>query len=202
MGEEGVQTAAGTKNSQVIVIDAGHGGSDPGKVGVNQALEKDINLDIANKVKTLLKKKGFTVIMTRTDEGGLGGSKAEDMKARVTLINKEKPSLAISIHQNSYGEESIHGAQVFYYSHSKDGESAAKTMQEALLAADPENTRQAKANDTYYMLKKTEVPVIIVECGFLSNPAEAEKLMTEEYQDILAEAITNGVINCVSGKEQ
>lgn len=202
MGEEGVQTAAGTKNSQVIVIDAGHGGSDPGKVGVNQALEKDINLDIANKVKTLLKKQGFTVIMTRTDEGGLGGSKAEDMKARVTLINKEKPSLAISIHQNSYGEESIHGAQVFYYSHSKDGESAAKTMQEALLAADPENTRQAKANDTYYMLKKTEVPVIIVECGFLSNPAEAEKLMTEEYQDILAEAITNGVINCVSGKEQ
>ena len=202
MGEEGVQTVAGTKNSQVIVIDAGHGGSDPGKVGVNQALEKDINLDIANKVKTLLKKQGFTVIMTRTDEGGLGGSKAEDMKARVTLINKEKPSLAISIHQNSYGGESIHGAQVFYYSHSKDGESAAKTMQAALLAADPENTRQAKANDTYYMLKKTEVPVIIVECGFLSNPAEAEKLVTEEYQDILAEAITNGVINCVSGKEQ
>lgn len=195
MSDEGVTTAAKAKaeGKQVVVVDAGHGGKDPGKVGVNQAEEKVLNLQIANKVKEILEKQGMTVIMTREDENGLAGSKAEDLKERVSIVNSTKPSLAVSIHQNSYPEESIHGAQVFYYTHSKGGEAAAKVMQEALLSADPDNTRQAKANDTYYMLKKTEVPVIIVECGFLSNQAEAGKLVTDEYQNTLAEAICEGV---------
>lgn len=200
MAEESVQTASQAKaeGKQVIIIDAGHGGSDPGKVGINQALEKDVNLQIAKKVKTNLEKQGYTVIMTREDENGIANSKAEDMKERVSIINKAKPSLAVSIHQNSYPEESIHGAQVFYYTHSKEGENAAKVMQQALLAADSENKRQAKANDTYYMLKKTEVPVIIVECGFLSNSQEAEKLVSDEYQEVLSEAICEGIKGCLS----
>lgn len=195
MADEGVQTAAQAKaeGKQVVVLDAGHGGSDPGKVGINQALEKDINLQITKKVKASLEKQGFAVIMTREDENGIADSKAEDLKKRVSIINETKPALAVSIHQNSYPGESIHGSQVFYYTHSKDGENIAKTMQKALLLADPENKRQAKANDTYYLLKKTEVPVIIVECGFLSNSQEAEKLVNEEYQDTLAEAICDGV---------
>ncbi len=190
--------AAGAKEKQVVVVDAGHGGFDSGKVGVNQALEKDLNLQIANKVKTMLEKQGIKVIMTRKDENSLASSKVEDMKTRVSIINQEKPSLAVSIHQNSYTQESIHGAQVFYFTHSKEGEKSAKVMQEALLAADPENTRQAKANDTYYMLKKTNSPVIIVECGFLSNKAEADKLTTEEYQNALTEAICKGVQDYLS----
>lgn len=200
MADESVQTASQAKaeGKQVIVIDAGHGGSDPGKVGINQALEKDVNLQIAKKVKTNLEKQGYAVIMTREDENGIANSKAEDMKERVSIINKAKPSLAVSIHQNSYPEESIHGAQVFYYTHSKEGENAAKVMQQALLAADSENKRQAKANDTYYMLKKTEVPVIIVECGFLSNSQEAEKLVSDEYQEVLSEAICEGIKGCLS----
>lgn len=190
--------AAGAKEKQVVVVDAGHGGFDSGKVGVNQALEKDINLQIANKVKTMLEKQGIKVIMTRKDENSLASSKVEDMKTRVSTINEEKPALAVSIHQNSYTQESIHGAQVFYFTHSKEGEKSAKIMQEALLAADPENTRQAKANDTYYMLKKTSSPVIIVECGFLSNRAEADKLTSEEYQNALTEAICKGVQSYLS----
>lgn len=190
--------AAGAKEKQVVVVDAGHGGFDSGKVGVNQALEKDINLQIANKVKTMLEKQGIKVIMTRKDENSLASSKVEDMKTRVSTINEEKPVLAVSIHQNSYTQESIHGAQVFYFTHSKEGEKSAKIMQEALLAADPENTRQAKANDTYYMLKKTSSPVIIVECGFLSNRAEADKLTSEEYQNALTEAICKGVQSYLS----
>lgn len=190
--------AAGAKEKQVVVVDAGHGGFDSGKVGVNQALEKDLNLQIANKVKTMLEKQGIKVIMTRKDENSLASSKVEDMKTRVSVINEEKPSLAVSIHQNSYTQESIHGAQVFYFTHSQEGEKSAKIMQEALLAADPENTRQAKANDTYYMLKKTNSPVIIVECGFLSNRAEADKLTTEEYQNALTEAICKGVQDYLS----
>ena len=124
--------------------------------------------------------------------------KIQDMKARVDVINKTKPAMVVSIHQNSYHEEGIHGAQVFYYSHSSDGEKAAVIMQKALLAVDSDNTRQAKANDTYYILKRTEVPTVIVECGFLSNNEEAEKLVTKEYQQQLAEAITQGIQTCLS----
>lgn len=189
---------AGTNTKQVVVIDAGHGGFDSGKVGVNQALEKDLNLQIANKVKMMLEKQGLKVIMTRKDENSLASSKVEDMKTRVSIINQEKPSLAVSIHQNSYTQESIRGAQVFYFTHSKEGEKSAEIMQEALLMADPENTRQAKSNDTYYMLKKTNSPVIIVECGFLSNRAEADKLASDEYQNALTEAICKGIQNYLS----
>lgn len=185
-----------------VIIDPGHGSSDPGKVGVNGALEKDVNLKIAKKVKKMLEKKNIQVVMTREkDEAAAeldsGNKKIEDMKKRVKLINDTRPEIVVSIHQNSYHEPEIHGAQVFYYSHSEDGEKAAKIMQEALLSCDKENTRQAKANDTYYLLKKTEVPTIIVECGFLSNPAEAEKLVTEEYQKAVADAIVTGIETCM-----
>ena len=187
---------------KVIVIDSGHGGDDPGKIGINQAKEKDVNLKIAKKVKKRLKKEGWKVVMTREEDVMLGDAekgnrKIHDMKARVELINKTMPAMAVSIHQNSYQEAEIHGAQVFYYSHSQDGKRMAETMQKALLKADEENTRQAKGNDTYYLLKRTEVPTIIVECGFLSNPQEAEKLTEDGYQKKLAQAITSGIIACV-----
>lgn len=191
-------SASAAKEKQTVVIDAGHGGKDPGKVGVTGTLEKDLNLQIALKVKSTLEKQGIKVIMTREDENGPADSKVEDMKERVSIISREKPALAVSIHQNSYYEESIHGAQVFYFTHSSEGEKSAKIMQEALLDADPDNTRQAKANDTYYMLKKTDAPVIIVECGFLSNKAEADKLADDEYQNVLTQAICKGVQNYLS----
>ena len=192
---------AGDTAEMVVVVDSGHGGSDPGKVGINGAIEKDVNLKIAIKLKSLLEEQGIKVIMTREDENGLADSKVEDLKKRVSIINQEKPLLAVSIHQNSYQGESIHGAQVFYFTHSQEGEKAAKIIQEALLEADSENTRSAKANDTYYMLKKTEVPVVIVECGFLSNQKEADLLVTEEYQQKVAEAVVNGIIKYISGEK-
>ena len=177
------------KKSQVIVLDAGHGGSDPGKIGVHEEKEKEINLEIALKVEKMLKKKKIKVIMTRTDDQMLddqsdAGQKVRDLRERVRKINGEKPVFAVSIHQNSYPDAGIHGAQVFYYRHSAESEQAA-------------NTRQAKANDTYYLLKRTEVPIIIVECGFLSNPEEAKKLTTPEYQDDVAKAIVNGIVTCM-----
>lgn len=147
-------------------MDSGHGGFDPGKIGINGALEKDINLIISKKIEKYLKKQDYTVIMTRENDGGLADSKVEDLKARVSLINDKKPVIAVSIHQNSYSQESIHGAQVFYYTHSKSGEKAAKILQEAMLDVDSDNKRQAKENDTYYLLKKTKIPTVIVECGF------------------------------------
>ena len=190
------------KKEYTVVLDAGHGSSDSGKVGINGVLEKDINLSISKKTKKYLEKKGIRVIMTRDKdeslaEGENGNRKVQDMKARVKRINDTKPDLAVSIHQNSYHEESIHGAQVFYYEHSESGEKDARILQEALLAVDPDNTRQVKANTTYYLLKRTEVPILIVECGFLSNQEEAEKLASEDYQKEIAKAIANGIESCL-----
>ena len=190
------------KKGYTVVLDAGHGSSDSGKVGINGVLEKDINLSISKKIKKYLEEKGIRVVMTRDKdeslaEGENGNRKVQDMKARVKRINDTKPDLAVSIHQNSYHEESIHGAQVFYYEHSESGEKDARILQEALLAVDPDNTRQVKANTTYYLLKRTEVPILIVECGFLSNQEEAEKLASEDYQKELAKAIANGIESCL-----
>lgn len=179
--------------NEIVIIDAGHGGKDPGKIGVNDVLEKDLNLQIAKKVKENLEKQKVTVIMTREDDTAEDGKMA-DMKKRVALINEEKPAIAVSIHQNSYSQADIKGAQVFYYEHSEVGKNAALIMQEELKQIDSENTREAKGNDTYYLLKKTEVPTIIVECGFLSNAQEAEKLTDETYQNELANSICDGII--------
>jgi len=183
----------------IVVIDAGHGGHDPGKVGVNNALEKDINLQIAQKVKTHLEKNGIQVIMTRDDDV-MEDTKLEDMKKRVALINEVKPVITVSIHQNSYSDSGIKGAQVFYYTNSETSKSAAELMQQELRKVDSENTRQIKSNQDFYMLKKTEVPTIIVECGFLSNPGEAEKLISEEYQEQMAEAICSGIMTWITQK--
>lgn len=177
----------------VVVIDAGHGGKDPGKVGVNDILEKEVNLQIANRVKSHLEKKGWKVVMTREDDV-MEESKMTDMKKRVALINKTKPAIVVSIHQNSYSDPSVKGAQVFYYTHSEMSKNAATIMQQELKKMDDGNTREIKANGTFYMLKKTEVPTIIVECGFLSNPEEAKRLTTENYQEELAKAICEGTI--------
>ena len=190
------------KKEYTVVLDAGHGSSDSGKVGINGVLEKDINLSISKETKKHLEKKGIRVVMTRDKdeslaEGENGNRKVQDMKARVKRNNDTKPNLAVSIHQNSYHEESIHGAQVFYYEHSESGEKDARILQEALLAVDPDNTRQVKANTTYYLLKRTEVPILIIECGFLSNQEEAEKLASEDYQKEIAKAIANGIESCL-----
>lgn len=185
--------ASGVENVK-IVIDSGHGGMDPGKIGINDVPEKDINLKIADKLKQLLTGQGITVIMTREDDKSLADSKTDDMKKRVEIINKSAPILCVSIHQNSYSDEAIKGAQVFYYTHSEKGEQAAELLQQSLLKVDPDNTRMKKANDTYYILKKSEVPTVIVECGFLSNREEADLLNTDEYQQKLAEAIMEGIL--------
>ena len=197
---EEASAGAAREENRLILIDAGHGGNDPGKVGVDGTLEKDLNLELAKKLKTLLEQQDMEVMLIREEDRGLydedaSNNKVQDMKRRCALINEEQPACVISIHQNSYHEESIHGAQVFYYSTSKESERLANTLQSELVrVAEPENTRPAKANDTYYLLKKTNVPVVIVECGFLSNWEDCAKLQDEDYQDKLVWAIHMGVL--------
>lgn len=191
-----------------VVIDAGHGGDDPGKVGINGANEKDVNLQIAEMVKAYLEANDIEVVMTRESDEGLydadaSNKKVQDMKRRITMIEEASPVLTVSIHQNSYPEEYVHGAQVFYYTGSTQGQLLAAAVQGQLVKrADPENKRQIKANDSYYLLKKTGVPIVIVECGFLSNSVEAEKLCSPEYQDRIAWAIHMGILQYLNENEK
>lgn len=204
------QTSGVSKGKQLtIVIDAGHGGVDPGKVGINGAYEKDVNLSIALKLKDILKKKKCNVIMTRESDEGLYSEsdtnrKSADLKKRAEIMNQDEVDYIISIHQNSFAGESSHGAQVFYQSSSEVGKALAEELQKELVASlDTENHRQAKANDSYYLLKKTEKPIVIIECGFLSNREEADKLIQEEYQMQAAEAIAKGLFSYIENtKEQ
>ena len=175
-----------------IVIDPGHGGRDPGKVGVNNALEKEINLQIAYKLKDLLEQNDINVIMTREEDVGLyqesdPNKKRADLNNRVDMIHSSNADLAISIHQNSFTEEYVKGAQVFYYQQSEQGKKLAEMIQAQLkeTIAD-DNHRKAKSNTSYYMLTKTKCPLVIVECGYLSNQKEAELLINEEYQEKMA----------------
>lgn len=199
------ETEASGEERICVVIDAGHGGDDPGKVGINQVLEKDVNLSIARKVKQYLEAQDIRVVMTREDENGLYDSdapnkKVQDMKRRVALIEEVHPAITVSIHQNSYPEEYVHGAQVFYYESSRESQRLADLVQGQLLEKlDPENHRQIKANDSYYLLKKTDIPIVIVECGFLSNQTEAALLSQEDYQDRVAWAIHMGILQYLAG---
>lgn len=212
VGREAAVYVAGSnvevgEEKRCVVIDAGHGGDDPGKVGINGAKEKDINLQVAERLKLFLEANDIKVVMTReSDEGlydaGASNKKVQDMKRRIELIDEAAPVLTVSIHQNSYPEEYVHGAQVFYYTGSREGQQLAEYIQNQLVErADPENKRQVKANDSYYLLKKTGVPIVIVECGFLSNSAEAEKLCSPEYQDRIAWAIHMGILQYLNETE-
>lgn len=195
----------GTKETRhTIVIDPGHGGNDPGKVGINSALEKDVNLAIALKLKKYLEQEDMEVVMTRQEDKGLyeetdSNKKVHDMKNRLAIMEGVKPALVVSVHQNSYPEESVSGVQVFYYRDSAEGKKAALLMQEQMIATlQPTKERAAKENSTYYILKKTTVPTIIVECGFLSNREEADRLTSEDYQERVAWAIHLGIMRYIN----
>lgn len=187
------------KSRACVVIDAGHGGSDPGKVGINNQLEKEINLKIAEILKDFLQAEGIEVVMTRESDAGLydegaSNKKVQDMKRRLEIIEKADPVIVVSIHQNSYHEECVKGAQVFYYTTSESSRQLAEVIQEQLRSLDPDNRREAKGNDSYFLLKKTSKPIVIVECGFLSNREEAEKLSSALFQEKMAWNIHMGIM--------
>lgn len=191
---------------KVIVIDAGHGGADPGMVGIGGLEEKGINLAVSMKLKESLEDQGFTVVMTRTEDQGLyqegvRNKKVQDMQNRIEIMEKANPLLAVSIHQNSYTEESVKGPQVFYYESSAEGQKLAVSIQNALnTELSVERPRKEKGNTSYFLLKKSPCVLNIVECGFLTNEKEAALLQTEEYQKKIVEAVTKGIVQYVREK--
>ncbi len=191
------QVVALHRNKTTIVIDVGHGGSDPGKVGIQGIKEKDVNLAIARYLKDYLIAEDYTVYMTReTDQGlydeSVSNKKKSDLSNRIQFLQKKNASCMISIHQNSYPDTIQHGAQTFYYEGRDEDKNFAQYVQDSLLAFDPSNTRQIKSNTSYYILKNAQVPSILIECGFLSNPEETANLTDPNYQKQMASAIAIG----------
>lgn len=184
-------------NEMQVILDAGHGGIDVGKTGVNGEKEKDINLEISKKIKKFLSDSNVTVKMTREGDERLADSQREDLKARTDIMNGGA-LLAVSIHQNSYRDPAVSGAQVFYYTDSEEGRTAAGMIQAELNALAPDNEKEIRANDSYYILKNTRIPTVIVECGFLSSYTEAEKLADDEYQNRIAEAVSEGILQYIT----
>ena len=199
LSREAAAVSARMSQKKVIVVDCGHGGIDPGMIGIDGLKEKEFNLAIGMKLKKALEDYGYQVVMTRETDTGLydedsQNKKAQDMQKRILLIQKVDPVLTVSIHQNSYEDQAVKGPQVFYYRDSAQGEALAKKIQEKLNEnLEVERPREIKGNTTYYLLKRSPGVLNIVECGFLTNPEEAASLSSEEYQEKVAQAIAGGV---------
>lgn len=201
-----VSGPAAGKGQYVIVVDAGHGGVDSGMEGIGGIREKEINLAVARKLRDALEQKGCRVVMTREEDRELseeedGARHAQDLQNRCRIIEEAEPDLAVSIHQNSYPDPSVSGPQVFYYRTSEAGRMLAETLQETLNRELPvEKGREARGNDSYYLLRRTEGTVVIVECGFLTNEREAALLQEADYQQKTADAICSGILRYLSEK--
>lgn len=188
-----------------VVLDAGHGGEDGGAVGTNGAMEKDINLSIALELEKYLKQNNFNVVMIRDGDYSVGDQglptiaerKRSDTKTRLRMIEEAGDCIFLSIHQNHFTESKYDGAQMFYSGNREESAVLAECIRQNIVSSlQPENHRESKqAEKGIYLLYHCRVPAVLVECGFLSNPAEAEKLSTESYQKDMAAAIYNGLID-------
>lgn len=195
----GVAGAWAHAGERTIVIDAGHGGVDAGVRGkISGEKESDINLSIAKHLKGYLSGAGFNAVMTRTTQGGLYGTstkgfKMRDMKKRKQVIEESSADMVVSIHQNFCPLPSKRGSHVFFDKTSEAGKLLADSIQHSLNALNGADGNTSLAGD-YYMLKCTQNPSVIVECGFLSNSEDERLLCTDEYRKNVAYAVFRGIV--------
>lgn len=201
--EKTTETVALPVSNKVIVLDAGHGKPDEGAQSSIGTTEAETNLKVAMKVQNLLEQSGATVIQTRSDENGiydldkktLREKKISDIRNRVKIGNESEADIFVSIHLNKIPQNQYWGWQCFYKEGDEKGTKLAKTIQNSLnQAIEKENKRVAMKIDNVYIIKHVEIPIAIVECGFLSNKEEEQLLLTDEYQDKLAWGIYTGIM--------
>ena len=199
-----IATMATPATSKTIVVDAGHGGEDGGAVASDGVMEADINLKIALKLQNLLEQSGATVILTRSDENAiynldkktLRDKKNSDIKNRVKIGNNSSADIFVSIHLNKIPQSEYYGWQTFFKDGSEEGKRLATCIQNNLNEAiQKENKRVPLKINNVYIIKHVEIPISIVECGFLSNPEEREQLEDNSYKNKLAWGIYNGVMD-------
>lgn len=187
-------------NNRIVIIDAGHGGRDAGASGNSGLKEKDVNLDIAKKLKAYIEESGGVAIMIREEDEGLysidsPNKKREDMNNRKKIIMDSGADVLISIHLNSFPQTQYYGAQVFYFEGSKSSAHLAKILQQELRRVlNRNNDRVEKSSNTYFILKDNGIPSALVECGFLSNKEEEQLLSQPRYQEKVAWSIYVGLL--------
>jgi N-acetylmuramoyl-L-alanine amidase len=184
----------GLKN-KVIAIDPGHGGSDPGAIGMNKTQEKAITLAVAQNVKTLLEKAGAKVVMTRQDDRdvyGIGATATQELNARASVANSKKADLFLSIHIDSFTSRDAGGTSTYYYQKTPYDALLAQTVQDNLQQATGLLNRGAKPAN-FYVIKHSIIPAILTELGFISNPAEEKLLTTPQFQQRVAEGLVQGI---------
>lgn len=190
------------ENPISVIVDAGHGDPDGGAVGVNGTLEKDINLDIALKLREVLEGKDMNVVMTRmgdrclADEGDetLREMKRSDMKKRAAIMQNSGADLFVSIHMNSYSNGSAQGLHIFYAKNHPEIQPMAEKIQERIAAVTNAQTHTVKtADESLFLMKSPPIPAILAECGFLSNAVEERKLNDDDYRSRIAWAIAEGI---------
>lgn len=195
--------AAVPANAPCIVLDAGHGGVDPGVVGrTTGEKESDVNLKIVQKLQKLFSDAGFCVVLTRKNAGGLyglptKGYKRRDMEERRRIIREAEPDFVLSVHQNTFpADTSRRGGQVFFREGSAAGEALAVSIQARLNALGGRSVSALKGD--FFLLGCADCPSALVECGFLSNAEEERLLLTDEYQGKIARAVFEGVLSFLS----
>ena len=203
LGIRGALQSAASDAIKTVVIDPGHGGEDCGAIGCTGAFEKDLNLEISMIIGEMLREKGFNVVYTRTDDRMLylpeenikGMRKLSDLKSRVRISDENPGAIFVSIHMNSFGEAKYSGLQVYAKDKSGDSEALAEAIRRAVVSTcEPENKRAVKRGDKIYVLEKNTNTSVLIECGFLSNEAECERLSQKEFQKELSFSIVCGII--------
>lgn len=202
--EQTAQTTSTPVSGKTVVLDAGHGVPDEGAQSSNGTTEAETNLKITLKIQNLLEQSGCTVILTRSDENAiydldattLKQKKISDIHNRVKIGNENSADIFVSIHLNKIPQSQYSGWQCFYKDGNENSNKLAKTIQENLnKSMQKENKRVPMKLDNVYIIKHVEIPISIVECGFLSNPEEEKELLEDSYQNKLAWGIYNGIIN-------
>ncbi len=197
------ETVALPVTNRVIVIDAGHGTPDEGAESNNGVTEAEINLKIALKLQNLLEQSGAKVILTRSNETAiydidkrtLREKKVSDIHNRVKIGNESSADIFVSIHLNKIPQNQYWGWQCFYNQNEKSKILAENLQNNLNEAIQKENKRIAMKLDTVYIMKNVEIPISIVECGFLSNEEEEKRLQEDDYQNRLAWGIYNGIMD-------
>ena len=202
--ENTIQTVSLPVSDKTIVLDAGHGFPDEGAESVSGVTEASLNLKITKKLQALLEQSGSTVILTRSDENGIYDlnsnsireKKVSDIKNRVKIGNESSADAFISIHLNRIPQSQYYGWQAFFKQNNEKSTQLAKSIQEELNSSiQRENKREALKITGKYIIEHVEIPITIIECGFLSNPEEAKLLEQDEYQNRLAWGIYNGIMD-------
>ncbi len=176
-----------------VVIDAGHGGVDGGAVGnKTHVVEAELNLRYACALKQELENRGMTVVLTRKDERALASGKKADMAARKQIMNGSDADIVVSIHMNKFRDRSASGPMAFYMKESEEGKRLATCVIQGICEALSRRVRLANPAD-YFIIRESDVPAVLVECGFLSNAQEEELLQEEEHMQSLVSGIAQGI---------